>query len=175
MSHPQPPQRQPTLSETERYAKAVHTTALVILVACPVLILLPPRKLDFYTFGLCGATVYSANYLVRERTGRSIWQLAIADRRRVEGPLRPKVDVGVGRIEQAMREQKTEERIAGGIGTVSEQVASQRDAWKVQREKEIKEDVEEGKGFGDMIVDQIWEVWNWGRKRDDDDDDDEDD
>jgi hypothetical protein len=40
---------------------------------------------------------------------------------------------------------------------------SQREAWKIQREKEIKEDVEEGKGFGDMIVDQIWEVWNQGK------------
>lgn len=53
--------------------------------------------------------------------------------------------------------------------SVTEQVQNQRDAWKVQREKEIKEDIEEGKGFGDMIVDQIWEVWNWGKPKDDED------
>ena len=54
--------------------------------------------------------------------------------------------------------------------SVTEIVKDQREAWKVQREKEIKEDVEEGKGFGDMIVDQIWEVWNWGKTKDDEDD-----
>ena len=53
--------------------------------------------------------------------------------------------------------------------SVTEQVQSQRDVWKVEREKEIKEDIEEGKGFGDMIIDQIWEVWNWGKTDDDDD------
>lgn len=52
---------------------------------------------------------------------------------------------------------------------MTEQVQSQRDVWKAQREKEIKEDVEGGKGFGDMIIDQIWEVWNWGKRADDDD------
>lgn len=39
----------------------------------------------------------------------------------------------------------------------------------MQREKEIKDDLEEGKGLGDMITDQIWEVWNWGKGKDDED------
>lgn len=50
--------------------------------------------------------------------------------------------------------------------------ASQREAWKIQREKEIKEDVEEGKGFGDMIMDQIWEVWSQGKVEEGDDNED---
>jgi hypothetical protein len=40
--------------------------------------------------------------------------------------------------------------------------------WKAERLQEIKEDVAEGKGFGDMIMDQIWEVWNQGKVEDDD-------
>jgi hypothetical protein len=54
--------------------------------------------------------------------------------------------------------------------SVTEQVQSQREAWKVEREKEIKEEIEEGKGFGDMIMDQIWEVWNWGKTHEDEED-----
>ena len=54
--------------------------------------------------------------------------------------------------------------------SVTEQVQSQRDVWKVEREKEIKEEIEEGKGFGDMIMDQIWEVWNWGKTNEDEED-----
>lgn len=171
MSHPQPPQRQPTSNETERYARAIHNTALVALVACPVLILIPPRKLDFYTFSLCGATAYSANYLIRERTGRSIWQHVQPARESgsllrhssVESASLHRPLQAISRETQDSEQQKV---------SVNQQVQNQRDAWKLQREKEIEEDIEEGKGFGDMIMDQIWEVWNWGKKRDDEDEDD---
>lgn len=60
-------------------------------------------------------------------------------------------------------------RVRNEQDSVTEQVRNQRDAWKAQREKEIKDDIEEGKGFGDMIMDQIWEVWNWGKPKDDED------
>lgn len=66
--------------------------------------------------------------------------------------------------DQDMKRMQTER-----LPSVTEQVQSQRDVWKSEREKEIKEDIEEGKGFGDMIVDQIWEVWNWGKTNDDED------
>lgn len=171
MSHPQPPQRQPTSIETDRYAKALHNTALIALVGCPVLILLPPRKLDFYTFGLCGATAYSANFLIREQTGRSIWQ-HVSQPRRQHGPLSHST---LPPTEQAnlQRELQTASkelhRVQNEQSSVTEQARNQRDAWKAQREKEIKDDIEEGKGFGDMIMDQIWEVWNWGKPKDDED------
>lgn len=172
MSHPQPPQRQPTPNETDRYVKALHNTALVALIACPVLILIPPRKLDFYTFGLGGATLYSANFLIREQTGRGIWQHIVVPRQQ-HAPMSystvpPTEQANLQReIQRAERELQ---RVRQESGSVTEQVQSQRDAWKAQREAEIKEDVEEGKGFGDMIIDQIWEVWNWGKPKDDEDD-----
>lgn len=73
MSHPQS-QRQPNATETDRYANALRITALAGLVVCPAIALLPPRKLDFYTVGLITATGWSANVLIRDRTGRSIYQ-----------------------------------------------------------------------------------------------------
>lgn len=45
----------------------------------------------------------------------------------------------------------------------------EQNSWKARRQREIKKDVEEGKGFGDMITDQIWEVWNQGKKKENDD------
>lgn len=171
MSHPQPPQRQPTSNETSRYANLLHNTALIALVACPVLILLPPRKLDFYTFGLCGATAYSANFLIREQTGRSIWRHN-SQPKRTHAPLN---HPSIPPTEQANLQRELQnagkelQRVRNESVSVTEQVQSQRDVWKAQREQEIKEDVEEGKGFGDMIMDQIWEVWNWGKKRDNED------
>ena len=35
--------------------------------------------------------------------------------------------------------------------------------WKKKRDEKEKEALEEGKGYGGLIADQIWEVWNWGR------------
>lgn len=35
--------------------------------------------------------------------------------------------------------------------------------WKQQRDRKEKEALEEGRGYGGLIADQIWEVWNWGR------------
>lgn len=41
-----------------------------------------------------------------------------------------------------------------------------RDGWKEKRDKEVREKLEEGKGIGDVILDQIWEVWNWRKVED---------
>lgn len=38
-----------------------------------------------------------------------------------------------------------------------------RDGWKEKRDREVKEKFDEGKGIGDVIMDQIWEVWTWGK------------
>lgn len=37
--------------------------------------------------------------------------------------------------------------------------------WKAQRDAREKKALEEGRGYGGLIIDQIWEVWNWGRER----------
>ena len=37
--------------------------------------------------------------------------------------------------------------------------------WKAKRDQKEKEALEEGKGYGGLIMDQIWEVWNWGREK----------
>ncbi|KAK5167524.1 uncharacterized protein LTR77_007223 [Saxophila tyrrhenica] len=175
MSHPQSPQRQPTDNETIRYAKALHNTALVALVACPILALLPPRKLDAYTFGLGGTTIFSANWLVRERTGRSIWQhVGIgADHRAYNQSMEGNSSISPTEQANLYRElhhatQEMERTGRQEKASVTEQVQNQREAWKAQQQKEVQEEMEEGKSFADMITDQIWEVWNWGKKKDED-------
>lgn len=52
-----------------------------------------------------------------------------------------------------------------------EEVPRRRKAdWKAARDAREKEALEEGRGYGGLIVDQIWEVWNWGRGSGDGDD-----
>ena len=175
MSHPQPPQRQPTPDETQKYIKVLHNTAIFALIACPVLALLPPRKFDTYTFGLGGATLFSANYLVREQTGRSPWQHVTGRRPQpalhepMQSSVMPMVEQEDLRQELRYADQDMKRLQDEKLPSVTEQVQSQRDVWKAEREKEIKEDIDEGKSFADMITDQIWEVWNWGKTDDDED------
>ena len=35
--------------------------------------------------------------------------------------------------------------------------------WKQKRNEREKKALAEGKGYSDLILDQIWEVWNWGQ------------
>ncbi|KAK4505629.1 hypothetical protein PRZ48_003593 [Zasmidium cellare] len=137
------PQEQPPPSQREKYAKAVHNAAIFAVIACPVLALLPPRKLDVYTLGLVGVTGYSANYLVAESTGRTVWQHVSRQ------PARTPAAV--------------EKEQSSVIAELQKEGRGSRDAWKTQIRREIEQDVEEGKGFGDMIVGQIWSVWNQGK------------
>ncbi|KAI5357693.1 hypothetical protein Slin14017_G117060 [Septoria linicola] len=137
-------------ADIDKYRKTVHNVALAALVTCPILALLPPRKLDIYTIGLIATTGYSANFLVRERSGRSLWQTVTRQPAQFALPASSSV---VGELQREARAGNYEK------------------GWKAERQKEIKEDVEEGKDFSDMIVDQIWEVWNQGKVKKEDDDD----
>jgi hypothetical protein len=39
------------------------------------------------------------------------------------------------------------------------------DDWKVKRDQKEKEALEEGRGYGGLIMDQIWDVWSWGKDK----------
>jgi hypothetical protein len=43
------------------------------------------------------------------------------------------------------------------------------EGWKERRLEEEKKALEEGKGYTDMILEQIWDVWNWDKKKGKDD------
>jgi hypothetical protein len=137
--------------------------------------LLPPRKFDVYTFGLAGTTVFSANWLVREQTGRSVWQhLGIGGspnpfNASTESTTVPPTEQANLQRELTNARQEMQRVDMPEKPSITEQIQSQREAWKMQQQKEIQEDIEEGKGLGEMITDRIYEVWNWRKRRDDDD------
>jgi len=186
MSQPQQQERQ-QLTPAEFHQRTLRNTAIATAVACPLLVLLPPRKLDFFTAGLCITTVFSTNYLVQDYTGRSITQHITGARPPVvvsSGAQTP-ADEAQTRVSDAVVRAERQEALlrvpAGGreVGVnvneaagVAEQVEASRQQakWALERQREEQEALDEGKGFGDIIMDQVYEVWNWGKKRDDDDD-----
>lgn len=182
-------------AEQLRYQQLIRYTSLGAAIICPLVIALPPRKLDFYTLGLLGVTGLCANQVAHEYTGQSLVQRAavrisslspteLPSERAKEVQRRLKVEretqlLGSRRIGAA--DAGNVERL-GADGKVLTALARQEEErekergvleklwmgnedvdWKAKRDAREKQALEEGKGYGDLIIEQIWEVWSWGR------------
>jgi hypothetical protein len=175
--------------------KFLHNAAVAGLVICPAIILLPPRKFDVYTVALLAGTVVSANHLTYHYSGRS-FTTRWSDRFRSfasGGELPPKAVIMQERLrrEREARDRKlgvqlTGEKLGGSASTTVEQVESkvqegkgrsilervwygqEGEDWKRKRDEREKKALEEGKGYSDLIMDQIWEVWNGAKATEED-------
>lgn len=155
------------------YELAKHYLSLTLVVACPVLILLPPRKLDKYTLFLGTATLCSASQLEYERSGRSGFA-------RLRSGLNPfnhfnftsptsqaaqvKAKLKQEKVERLKREGKliqarTEEEKTTPLEKIW--MGGEKEGWKEKRLKEEQEAIDKGKGYGSLILDQLYEVVAW--------------
>lgn len=156
----------------------VHYTSLCAVVLCPILIALPPRKFDIYTIAALASTGLGGNQLVREYTGRSVVERMQAAGRRMtaqqqEGglPTRRAEEVrALLRAERASRGGNGVPEGAAGGGKEPEGVLEALDKekggkseWKRKRDEHERKALREGKGYADLIVEQIWDVWSWGK------------
>ncbi|KKA24029.1 hypothetical protein T310_1950 [Rasamsonia emersonii CBS 393.64] len=181
------------------YLRFKHYAAWTFVVASPVLIALPPRKLDLYTVALSSAFVVSANHLYRERYGRGI--LDGIGRRFAPDINTENITINTNNTSssssttggflndlpsaraqeihnklRAAREAKIREAEASGV--VSEEIeklkarqqqqerslaeriwmGNETEGWKERRLREEQKALQEGKGYGDLILDHIWEL-----------------
>ncbi|KAJ5690617.1 hypothetical protein N7462_005009 [Penicillium macrosclerotiorum] len=187
---------QTTAMETQARREADYErfktyTAYTFLVASPILIALPPRKLDHLTVLLASAFAISANHITREQTGRSIvdrLEARIA-RPNIMRELPSERAEEIQRRLRAARDAQIRDAQASASGRVSEEVeklrarqvqeqgvaqrvwmGGEKDGWMEERLKKEQEALDEGKGYGDLIYEHIWEVWNWGKKQEEDED-----
>lgn len=158
---------------TKDYNKFLNTVSLGTLFVAPILIALPPRKLDFYTFSLGGA-----------------WMAAAYHKDLGSGTLRGFQQIGMPRSARELKEREKQISEAreqrrlleepGAVPAAAEKnkktgslleekakeiwMGSETEGWKERRLREERERLAKGEGYGSMIMDQIWEVWNWGDK-----------
>ena len=136
-----------------------YKLSLGLLVVCPIIMLLPPRRLDLYTFGLGGMWAASANHALHVSSGRSILQrvsstgseLPTERAREMQRLLR----------EQREAEGKQQQQQQGVLERVW--MGGEKEGWKERRLREEKEALEKGEGYGDLIAKQIWEVVSWDK------------
>ena len=172
--------------------------AIGLLITCPILIALPPRKLDVYTFCLAGTTFISLNHLQKHTTGRSFLnRLGIND----EGSISERVREGAkggplpterARQYQAMLREKRDAEREGRVwippksleevksegsekrekGVVSSLLMGNApDDWRERRDRKEREALERGEGIGTLIQDYFQEAM--GYKKEDENEDEE--
>lgn len=166
------------------YQSFKHYAALTFLVASPILIAIPPRKLDHLTVLLTGAFCISANHITREQTGRSILdRLPSSSNKHSPGVFRELPSQQAEEIQARLRAARDAQIRDGGV-TADEMeklkarqlqekgvarriwMGSETDGWKERRLQEEQKALAEGKGYGDLIKEYIWDVWTWGQKDD---------
>ena len=161
------------------YERFKNYTAYTFLVAAPVLIALPPRRLDHLTVLLGTAFALSANHVTAQQTGRSVIDRLNARLARpsVLSDLPSERAVEIQARLRAARDAQIQS--GGAVGEeleklkarqVQDQGAAKRiwmggesDGWMERRLKEEQKALQEGKGYGDLIQEYIWDVWNWGK------------
>ncbi|EXJ94449.1 hypothetical protein A1O1_02845 [Capronia coronata CBS 617.96] len=166
-------QPEPSLEQHERmqddYQRFLNVASLATCILAPVIIALPPRKLDAYTFSLAGAFVVSANYQLKERSGRGFWA-------RIPTPAGMPQRARELQLKQQEARAQEEQRLLREAGrpkkgSLLEEKAKEiwmggeTEDWKERRLREEQEKIANGEGYGTMIMDQIWEVWNWGETK----------
>ncbi|KAL4992950.1 hypothetical protein BDV10DRAFT_200164 [Aspergillus recurvatus] len=163
------------------FARFKNYSAYTFLLGAPILIALPPRRLDHLTVLLTGAFAVSANHITRERTGRSILDRLESriSRASLHNPSLPSEKAR----EMQARIRAERERRMGEEGVSKEEMEmlkARRDqdrgvlktlwmgdeekGWKEKRIQEEREALAAGKGYGDLIREHIWDVWTWGEK-----------
>lgn len=164
---PLTPEQRIAQEQQDNYQRITRSLAIGGLVLCPVIALLPPRKLDLYTFSLGIGFYLSADHLSTLRTGRGIVQ-QLSPFRTLELPTDRARETQRILREEREKSRKTLDRPEGGEekGVLAKLwMGDEKEGWKERRLEEEKKALEEGKTYTDMIFEQIWDVWNWDKKK----------
>ncbi|KAL6712937.1 hypothetical protein ACLMJK_009492 [Lecanora helva] len=151
-----------------------------IVVGTPILLALPPRKLDLYTFSLTTAWGYSAQQLYSHKYPSAISSSSVRT-----GSTGVMGELGSAQIDPPQTEAET--RLRPGLGSDSTErkgevggdegednrgwlrrmwMGGEKEGWQKRRLEKEREELEAGKGYGDIIMDQVREVFG-GRKGED--------
>ncbi|KAK3328012.1 hypothetical protein B0T19DRAFT_423445 [Cercophora scortea] len=164
----------------------LHNAAIAVSILGPIALLLPGRgrgKFSVQNTVLSCGSFWALNQLTYDFTGKSINQrsserwasvfsfetlpvkaranqaLMEAERERREAELPSEVKA---RLEEArrVRDEVKKGQEKGVIGRLW--LGGEDEDWKAKRLEEEKKALESGKGYGEMIMEQIWDVWNQG-------------
>lgn len=160
----------------------LHNSAIGVAILGPIALLMPPRRVGFQSLFLSGGTFWATNLLAYDYTGESITQRFDRRWRSVfDGGLPEKArrNQELMRLERERREaqmpeaerralqEERERRELASRGPLAKLwMGSEKGNWTEERRKKEKEALERGEGYGDLIIEQIKEVFTGGEKKD---------
>ena len=183
MATPHPPltpDRRLAIEQEARYDRLRRNVAIGGVILFPTIALLPPRKLDLYTFALSIGFYLSADQLSTSYTNRGLvqnltpsWGGALPTEKaretqrslqskRAEGEREDLLREGREALQQG-RKETGEGKDKGVLNRFW--MGDEKAGWKERRLEEERKALEDGKTYTDLILEQIWEVWNWDRKK----------
>ncbi|KAF2015020.1 hypothetical protein BU24DRAFT_423939 [Aaosphaeria arxii CBS 175.79] len=185
MATPQQPPLTPdqrlALEQKQKFETFALNAAIAGAVICPVVAFMPPRKLDMYTFSLAVGFYLSADHLATHYTGRGIFQQwkfaqpssvgvgALPTEKARETQARFAEEKKLAEAREAMRsgrqvnweeKEKKERSVLQKLW-----MGDETEGWKERRLEEERKALEEGKSYTDLILEQVWDVWNWDKKK----------
>lgn len=164
---PLTPEERLAQEQRARYDRITRNLAIGGAIICPAIMIMPPRKLDLYTFSLGVGFYLSADHLAQTYNGRPLHrQLSFSS------PIKELPTEKAKETSRIMKEREDLERIRRE-GVQGEKrpfwykfwMGDETDGWKERRMEEERKALEEGKSYTDMIFEQIWDVWNWDKKK----------
>lgn len=163
-AQPEPPQR-------PAQNPLIDNVAMVFAVGTPLIMLLPPRKMDLRFFALAATFSLSTNHLCKSYTGESIYSRFNT---RISSAFNNGLPEGAKRTQQLLKEHKEREAAAKGLqdkpgSNVLKNIwmGGEKEDWKEKRAEEHQKSFDEGKGMSDIIMEQIADVFsgNWGNTK----------
>ncbi|KAL1870863.1 hypothetical protein Daus18300_004952 [Diaporthe australafricana] len=180
---PQPPQ-----TPTDNAAAApktqtppwIHNSAIAAAILGPIALLMPPRRVGLQAMLLSGGTFWATNVLAYDWTGESMtqrfdrrWQTMFASglpekARRNQELMRLERERREALLPEAERkslQEAREKKEAASRGIVSRiWMGDEKEDWRKERAKKEKEILENGEGYGTLIMDQVKEVFSSSKK-----------
>lgn len=172
---PLTPEQRLAAEQQAKFARMTRNLAIGGLVFCPLVALLPPRKLDFYTYSLAVGFYLSVDHLSEIHTGRGLLLhlgtgLGFGSKSSTEQPqelqkvLKEEREKSRKMLERP--ESEPEPESMGVMGALRKiWMGDEQEGWKARRTEEQKKAFEEGKTYTDLIVGQISDVVNWDKKK----------
>ncbi|KAK1594775.1 uncharacterized protein LY79DRAFT_548416 [Colletotrichum navitas] len=165
----QPAGSSPALPQTP---PLIHNAAIAASVLCPLIMLMPPRRRDWRFYMLATGFTASVNQLIYDWTGQSVYQGVQSRFARMFPTALPEQ---AQRTKQLLREERmrreglTEEQMRAieyKKRNLAQRVwyGDEPEDWDAKRGAEHAKALAEGKGFGDLIVKQVAEVWGSAKK-----------
>ncbi|KAL2075098.1 hypothetical protein VTL71DRAFT_40 [Oculimacula yallundae] len=181
----------PTTPPLNGREELYRNVALGAVIVCPIIILIPPRKVDFYTVALTAGFFAGGNHLAAHYTGASIAQRfgsrlssfgnhelspkAMESQRRLKEEKERRTagfgnivakgqgEVGEKGVLAELRNKEEQDRQRGLLEKVW--MGDEGPDWKAKRDQREKEALEDGRGYAGLIMDQFREVWTWGKDK----------